>query len=56
MMFTSFFALYRILKPVFDAVLTVPTDDSPTALAAAAVLYLMACDVCVIKFSSFRHL
>jgi hypothetical protein len=39
--------LYRILKPIFDAVLTVPTDDSPSALAAAAVLYLMACDVSI---------
>lgn len=35
---------HGMLKAVLDAVLTVPTDDSATALAAAALLYVMACD------------
>lgn len=35
---------HGMVKPVLDAVLSVPTDDPPTALAAAALLYVMAGD------------
>ncbi len=33
------------MKPLLDAVVALPTDDSPLALAAAAVLYFLALDV-----------
>lgn len=35
---------HGMVKPVLDAVLTVPTEDSATALAAAALLYVIAYD------------
>jgi hypothetical protein len=34
-----------LVKPLLDAVVALPTDDSPLALAAAAVLYFLALDV-----------
>ncbi|MCO5548529.1 hypothetical protein L7F22_001989 [Adiantum nelumboides] len=35
---------HGMVRPVLDAVLTVPTDDSATALGAAALLYVIAYD------------
>lgn len=37
--------LGRLVKPLLDAVVALPTDDPPLALAAAAVLYFLALDV-----------
>jgi hypothetical protein len=36
---------HSLVKPLLDAVVALPTDDSPLALAAAAVLYFLALDV-----------
>ncbi|CAK9251932.1 unnamed protein product [Sphagnum jensenii] len=35
---------HSLVKPLLDAVVALPTDDSPLALAAAAVLYFLALD------------
>jgi hypothetical protein len=36
---------FRMAKPLLDAIVALPTDDPPLALAAAAVLYFLAIDV-----------
>lgn len=40
--------LGRLVKPLLDAVVSLPTDDPPLALAAAAVLYFLALDVRIV--------